>query len=490
MCEFNEPFYRPIPKLGRNELCHCGSGKKYKKCCLQDDSDNQKEALSLNEEKLIELLNSQAYIHNDARALDGDIIDFQNINASELKNEELSEVFRAANYHGQMELEYDLLLEIEKRKLFDNEEDYVGCFYDLIFSSLDRDNYQLIQKIRQHCVEQKYNIFDENIKFRLHLLDHKDTYKPLNEYCHEAISNEKKEENPDEYPITLIELAFSLKNQYPMLALVFTRAAIASYPDRGVDHVTLLDMLDEIASEYDIDMDEEPAEQLFYLYNDLEVEHEEDKIEISKLKNQLKEAESSIKDNQTRLKEAEKKLSENKVDIQTQKEIVKKTITSDDKSKDTTINSLRKKVEDLKALISEQQQQKRELRKELHSSNQSKEITNIKSPDIGNADDISEEIYQPTGQVLPPVFSNAYYKSCSEIPISVQSKAIILIGKIAGHDTDTWKNIKKIKRLDNIYRIRVNRDYRILFRWEKGNAMEFYEILPRQDLDTWIKKYI
>lgn len=25
--------------LGRNERCHCGSGKKYKKCCLQSDED-------------------------------------------------------------------------------------------------------------------------------------------------------------------------------------------------------------------------------------------------------------------------------------------------------------------------------------------------------------------------------------------------------------------------------------------------------------------
>ena len=24
-----------IPKTGRNELCPCGSGKKYKKCCLK-----------------------------------------------------------------------------------------------------------------------------------------------------------------------------------------------------------------------------------------------------------------------------------------------------------------------------------------------------------------------------------------------------------------------------------------------------------------------
>ncbi|MCF8237763.1 MAG: SEC-C domain-containing protein [Saprospiraceae bacterium] len=31
------PFGTPIkaePKIGRNEPCPCGSGKKYKKCCL------------------------------------------------------------------------------------------------------------------------------------------------------------------------------------------------------------------------------------------------------------------------------------------------------------------------------------------------------------------------------------------------------------------------------------------------------------------------
>jgi uncharacterized protein YchJ len=25
---------RETPKIGRNEPCHCGSGKKYKKCCI------------------------------------------------------------------------------------------------------------------------------------------------------------------------------------------------------------------------------------------------------------------------------------------------------------------------------------------------------------------------------------------------------------------------------------------------------------------------
>jgi hypothetical protein len=31
-------------ELGRNEPCHCGSGKKYKKCCLEkDEGKNRKE---------------------------------------------------------------------------------------------------------------------------------------------------------------------------------------------------------------------------------------------------------------------------------------------------------------------------------------------------------------------------------------------------------------------------------------------------------------
>lgn len=32
-----KPYVRPYPKLGRNELCYCGSGLKYKHCHLELD---------------------------------------------------------------------------------------------------------------------------------------------------------------------------------------------------------------------------------------------------------------------------------------------------------------------------------------------------------------------------------------------------------------------------------------------------------------------
>ncbi len=32
--DYAEPYVRPTPKIGRNDSCPCGSGNKYKKCCL------------------------------------------------------------------------------------------------------------------------------------------------------------------------------------------------------------------------------------------------------------------------------------------------------------------------------------------------------------------------------------------------------------------------------------------------------------------------
>jgi uncharacterized protein len=36
-CHQTEPYVRPTPKVGRNDPCPCGSGQKYKKCCLTAD---------------------------------------------------------------------------------------------------------------------------------------------------------------------------------------------------------------------------------------------------------------------------------------------------------------------------------------------------------------------------------------------------------------------------------------------------------------------
>ena len=35
-----EPYVRPAPKVGRNELCACNSGRKFKNCCLRNEANS------------------------------------------------------------------------------------------------------------------------------------------------------------------------------------------------------------------------------------------------------------------------------------------------------------------------------------------------------------------------------------------------------------------------------------------------------------------
>jgi uncharacterized protein YecA (UPF0149 family) len=37
------PYQRVRPKTGRNESCPCGSGKKFKKCCLNNPASKEEQ---------------------------------------------------------------------------------------------------------------------------------------------------------------------------------------------------------------------------------------------------------------------------------------------------------------------------------------------------------------------------------------------------------------------------------------------------------------
>lgn len=36
-----KPLVRDLPKYGRNEPCPCGSGKKFKKCCIDKELNHE-----------------------------------------------------------------------------------------------------------------------------------------------------------------------------------------------------------------------------------------------------------------------------------------------------------------------------------------------------------------------------------------------------------------------------------------------------------------
>src|SRR5579863_9190643 len=64
--DFDEPVEGMGVKLGRNELCHCGSSEKYKYCCLAKDEESEKAALDAAELRSENVVGSTATLFRHA----------------------------------------------------------------------------------------------------------------------------------------------------------------------------------------------------------------------------------------------------------------------------------------------------------------------------------------------------------------------------------------------------------------------------------------
>lgn len=54
-----------MKEIGRNDLCFCGSGKKYKKCCINKEGINIREEIIKKQEKIIEIKTDEKDKHEE-----------------------------------------------------------------------------------------------------------------------------------------------------------------------------------------------------------------------------------------------------------------------------------------------------------------------------------------------------------------------------------------------------------------------------------------
>ena len=95
---------------------------------------------------------------------------------------------------------------------------------------------------------------------------------------------------------------------------------------------------------------------------------------------------------------------------------------------------------------------------------------------------------EPAGRPLLPDYADSFRKHLASLPPALASKAILAIGRFAAHDPDIWRQTKPLERLSEHYRIRLGRDHRMLVHWQPGKVLRILDVIPRQDLESWIKR--
>ncbi len=485
---------RPVAKLGRNDTCRCGSGKKYKKCCYEKDQETMKDASAYEGVTRTQLLEKPALVADASYIEDLKPYELKKLIPSRMNDDQLLTAYRRADTFGLRELAMEMLLELKGRA--GKEELAAEHMSDLFDSALKAQDVEIVRKLSPHVPEED-RYFCEPERLRHELLENADKFRDLEAMCKKAFVG-----NGDHY---LLELSYAFEDILPAMSIVFGRAAIVSEPERQFDNVMLIDAIHERRIALDLEPWGDPVEDYWewIIGKDSEGASDRDKDEkIKRLEAQLSEAREksslALKDLQEKEKELaglEKKM-QKVVPITADKKAYQRTepkgliIEKDEEERRQDITALKQKIETLKGEIRSQQDSRRRLRKELQDANEIISRQNNQKAPVVELDEKEPE-HPPAlpDKVHVPEFTDAFRDSCENLPTALVIKALKAAVGFASRDNAILRQTVAIERMPDHYRIRIGIHHRLIVRQTPGNGLQILEVIRRKELDTWIRQH-
>jgi hypothetical protein len=483
---------RPVKKTGRNEPCPCGSGKKYKKCCLSKEHELLRDASSHAGVTMSQLRASPRLVDDDQFIYDMRAYELKKLVPATLNARQLYTAYRRCELFGLRELAFDMLQELAQRPDIDDFDD--GHYQDLMDSAMDAGDIDLAERIRGHIPPDAL-IDPELTALQFDLLRDNPSMEKLDTLLRrELTSDEDAFIDPP-----LLNLSFKFAKTLPALSIVFARAYICANPERGDDNEFLLETVRRARAEIGIEAWDDPIEDYveWSLSKDIEeIEEKEESEKIDRLIEDVESARKQAREKEKELRRRERMLETLSAQLRKEKD---RSVRNDSapinqapeptaREKDTVLR-LRQRIERLKAEITSQQQIRRDMRAELRSQREkSLKLEKTDAPLPNNPAATPADAPRAGKTVLVPEYSTSFRRACKIVPSAIAAKAIKVIGEFAAADEAIWRITQPIQRIDQCYRIRVGRGYRILLRWEPDKILQVLDLIPRGELEAWIRK--
>lgn len=475
---------RSIAKVNRNAPCPCGSGKKYKKCCMRKDESSR---ISSPEREIV----SSENIYQPAKLTGEAFIDnlrpFELVKLipGNLDNDQLLWAYRRLSQYGHYEKAYEMLLELES-----NKEDFDdGHFYDFLYDVFNAGNLELAEKIIPKIKDESF--YDkELIEFKLYLLKNKAHLQQLEEMCMKCL--QYKCEFPE-----LCHIMYSAK--FPAIFIMFFRTLVASYPERFLDIDVLIESVQKARIDLELDEIDDPGIEYWEMLSDSIEQNKQASKQLTEnieLKNQLKDTQIKAGKIGLELSRREKeiqKLEKRKRDLEesASKEETNKTRQEDTVSADEEIERLRRRSKNLQAELKHQQDTRQELRQQIRSSRVT--ISNLLKEKKGS-DPVEKAASQAAGSrrlpetIVVPEYLPNFRKQAEQLPAEIVAKALTAANGIVLNKPEVWKQTTSIETYDDLYRVRLGLQYRLMLRWKPGKFLHVLDIIPRNKLETWLKQ--
>ncbi len=492
---------RPVEKVGRNDPCPCGSGKKYKKCCQQKDQTR------LGAPSPVPGVTMDEYLSNAHRYMpDSEFDSLRPHDIARLPMKEFSTVqliaamTRFVEFHMWDKAQTVLDLMAERKDLPD--------LLDYYRLDVAHEAIQCNQKdvfLRQEAKIQENAVIDiawlDDLRVKRALIQpDEQTLDVLNKRIERDLMSDDSN--------TTIEIAYALMDLYPGLGIVFARGVLN--PERILDAEVLLESIeqsrdklllppgDPAAEYYDFILDRSLNRHIAESHSRMQSE----KIDAltrqtETLQNEIKSAtarsEILAEELLRRTKELEKASEQSPAPSPSPSAVARDTA---DNANTAQVGRLRQKVNKLKSHIEEIRHEKIRLRKEL--AQMGAQFENLKSKQDDPTDETSNDNEQYEYEAALPVFKEplvpAFEKTATDamaqLPQNVVSRSITTVSAIATGDQTNAVKVSRIKKFEGLWSARVGIHHRILFRISSTSPREIRvsHIIHRRELENLLKK--
>ncbi len=516
---------RAVEKIGRNEPCPCGSGKKYKRCCMAADQKKLSRSSHVAGKSLDDLAKERE------QHLDFDTLNHMKLNEvmqldpAKIPKEDAMMVFhRLVSYR-----EYEQGLKIFEGSYEKDWEGWREPMEYLMFHAMDNEMYDLVLKIAD-----KYKPLGEEDRPDLDYVrargDAAKVLELLERDCKQALDYEvspdeelrkrliENDHDPDKdgaAPLWSILLFNLFHSGFPHLTIAFARAVLPILPRDGLNlYLERVESLRDKTGYPPLDVSEEIAN----LGDALEYKHQLESVEKrleaqfsaklqdrdTKLSNRVQEMmdlKRSLQESHRRADEAERKATEKEEEVAR----LKKDSPGAEQqiaTNEAEIEELRQQMRRLKTEAKRTHNQRNELRRELRDARKAEEDSggsDRKQRDAeARADATEETMLEPESETFDaeakgfltpriPVFPPGFLEKGESFPNHVIPAALNLTGRLAAGDASAFAGVRQLKATRQLLRARFSGSFRLIFRVKDGE-IEIVDVINRKDLSRWVKK--
>ena len=465
---------RAVAKTGRNERCPCGSGKKYKHCCIAKDEERLHHSSAV-AGVTVEELQAAPEPHLTAQLLDGMMppqmlkLDPQQIPAG---------------------LRDTYFLRLCVFNLFDRAAEAfekigwpgagTGSWDSIMFFATKagrKDVLQRVLKVREDHSKQTSDDLYVPLGAAL-LLNEEDPARIL-----QILDESAKDVLAMHDPNHLSHLAYGLlHSRNRALGILVARGTIPILPrDQAV---SALDGILEARDTLNLPPDDPIGDILDKRY----AEHEADDAKLRAARQTLDAKAQEVRELKEKLDWQEQEITRHE-----QRRAAAK-VAALTAPEEASLKAMRQKLAELKTALNERHLERNELRRELQKAQTDLETFRQNSPanaaEQAEADREEESLLPQDAVDIHPVrlidFPKGFHATLAAFPRHVARAAMVMIGRLAAGEPAAFVGALRLKQVTNVMRQRIGSDYRLFFRLHP-DQLQVIDLINRKDLDRWVK---